>query len=60
MCLFIVITGWGSHSEDFPIPYLTAAASIGINEKDIDLFIRRLLKTFSKLVSGDTNKESAV
>ncbi|XP_042209526.1 O-phosphoseryl-tRNA(Sec) selenium transferase-like isoform X2 [Homarus americanus] len=41
--------GWGSHCESYPHHYLTAAASIGMTNKDLKLFITRLdncLKTF--------------
>ena len=35
--------GWGSHSKAMsPVPYLTAAAAIGITRRDIDFFLKRL------------------
>ncbi|KAG7153505.1 O-phosphoseryl-tRNA(Sec) selenium transferase-like [Homarus americanus] len=45
----VKFTGWGSHCESYPHHYLTAAASIGMTNKDLKLFITRLdncLKTF--------------
>ena len=39
---------FGSHSNDYPCSYLTAASAIGIHKKDIDLFIKRLQKVLSE------------
>jgi len=39
-----VFKGWGSHYDDTRVPYLTAAAAIGMTQHDIDLFIKRLDK----------------
>lgn len=41
-------TNWGSHSNDYPHPYLTAAAAIGMNRQEIDTFCKRLDKTLTK------------
>ena len=35
---------WGSHSDDMDIPYLTAAAAIGMTKSDVELFVKRLDK----------------
>ena len=40
--------GFGSHSDDYPCAYLTAAAAIGMTRRDVDLFIKRLDETFVK------------
>ncbi|KAH9503237.1 hypothetical protein Btru_068519 [Bulinus truncatus] len=45
-CLF---KNFGSHSNNYFSPYLTAAAAIGITKDDVDLFISRLEKVFLKL-----------
>ena len=41
--------GFGSHSNDYPCSYLTAAAAIGMERDDVDLFIKRLDKVLTKL-----------
>ena len=41
--------GFGSHSNDYPCSYLTAAAAIGMEREDVDLFIKRLDKVLLKL-----------
>ncbi|GAB6019326.1 hypothetical protein CHUAL_000920 [Chamberlinius hualienensis] len=40
--------GYGSHTNNYPSSYLTAAASIGATTGDIDLFIKRLDKVLGK------------
>jgi len=41
-------TGFGAHHSDYPCTYLTAAAALGITKLDVDSFIRRLDKVFTK------------
>ena len=41
--------GFGSHSKEYPCSYLTAAAAIGMQKEDVDLFIKRLDKVLTKL-----------
>lgn len=41
--------GWGAHTSKYPVPYLTAAAAIGMQKSDVDQFISRLDKVISKL-----------
>jgi len=41
-------TGFGAHHSDYPCTYLTAAAALGITKLDVDSFIRRLDKMFTK------------
>lgn len=36
------LTGWGSHHSVYPVAYLTAAASIGMTQEDVDTFVFRL------------------
>ncbi|XP_076043394.1 sec synthetase isoform X2 [Oratosquilla oratoria] len=43
--------GWGSHSINYPNPYITAAAAIGMSQRDVELFIQRLDKTLEKFTS---------
>jgi len=44
-------TGFGAHHSDYPYTYLTAAAALGITKSDVDSFIRRLDKVFSKKIT---------
>ncbi|CAL1529704.1 unnamed protein product [Lymnaea stagnalis] len=44
-----VFKNFGSHSDNYPTAYLTAAAAIGITKSDVDLFIGRLEKVLTKL-----------
>ena len=44
---------FGSHSNEYPYPYLTAAAAIGITKTEIDIFIKRL----SKILEAIKNKQ---
>lgn len=44
-------SGFMSHSDSYPCPYLNAASAIGITKKDVEIFIKRLdkcLKDFKK------------
>ena len=36
---------YGSHCDDYPMAYFTAACALGVTEADIDLFLKRLDKT---------------
>lgn len=47
--VLIFFAGWGAHHSNYPIPYLTAAAALGMKRNDIDLFVHRLDKVLSKL-----------
>jgi O-phospho-L-seryl-tRNASec:L-selenocysteinyl-tRNA synthase len=40
--------GFGGHHDNYPHSYLTAAAAIGMETEDINLFIQRLDKVFKK------------
>lgn len=39
--------GYGSHCDDYPHSYLTAAAAIGMTRRDVDLFAKRLDKAMA-------------
>ncbi|XP_064602411.1 LOW QUALITY PROTEIN: O-phosphoseryl-tRNA(Sec) selenium transferase-like [Liolophura sinensis] len=39
---------FGAHYDNYPCPYLTAAAAVGMTTEDVDNFISRLDKTLSK------------
>jgi len=41
--------GWGAHHNGYPTPYLTAAATIGMERKEIDEFIKKLDECYRKL-----------
>ena len=40
------LKGFGAHHNEYPVPYLAAAAAIGASTKDAELFIRRLRACF--------------
>lgn len=40
--------GYGSHCDNYPYSYLTAAAAIGMTSHDIELFIKRLDKVMKE------------
>ena len=39
---------WGAHCDGYPCAYLTAAAGIGMRREEVDVFCKRLNKTFTK------------
>lgn len=41
--------GWGAHKSNYPCPYITAGASIGVKKSDVDLFIQKLDKVIARL-----------
>eukprot|EP00049_Salpingoeca_infusionum_P001152 m.45598 g.45598 ORF g.45598 m.45598 type:complete len:507 (-) comp10891_c1_seq1:3571-5091(-) len=45
----ISFKGYGAHHDAFPVPYMTAAAAVGMKKEEVDQFVRRLDATFSKL-----------
>ena len=46
--IFNAILGWGSHYDNTDVPYITAAAAIGMTHNDINLFIKRLDKVLAQ------------
>lgn len=46
---YVCHLGWGAHNSSYPVPYLTAAAALGMRKSDVDLFSHRLDKVLSKL-----------
>jgi len=38
---------WGSHCDTYPFAYFTAAAAIGMNKEEVDIFAKRLDKVFT-------------
>lgn len=42
-------TGWGAHNSNYSIPYLTAAAALGMKRSDVDAFVQRLDKALTKV-----------
>lgn len=45
----MIFLGWGAHKSNYPCPYITAGASIGIKKSDVDLFVQKLDKVISRL-----------
>ncbi|KAI5705818.1 hypothetical protein M8J75_002076 [Diaphorina citri] len=41
--------GWGAHHANYPFPYITAAAAIGVRKSDVDHFTYRLDKALAKI-----------
>uniref|UniRef100_A0A1E1X6Z7 O-phosphoseryl-tRNA(Sec) selenium transferase n=1 Tax=Amblyomma aureolatum TaxID=187763 RepID=A0A1E1X6Z7_9ACAR len=39
---------WGSHSNNYPSAYLTAASALGLQKEDVDVFVRKLDKVLAK------------
>ena len=46
----ISFKNFGAHIDDYPCPYLTAAASIGVRASDIPTFVQRLDKTLQQFM----------
>lgn len=46
---FFVIKGWGAHNSNYPVPYLTASATLGMRRSDVDSFVQRLDKALTKV-----------
>jgi len=49
-------TNWGSHSNNYPCAYFTAAAAIGMKREEIDTYIKKLDKIFTKFKQNVTNQ----
>lgn len=47
---------WGSHSNEYPCGYFTAAAAIGMRKEEIDTYIKKLDKVFTKFKQNVTNQ----
>ncbi|XP_064383400.1 O-phosphoseryl-tRNA(Sec) selenium transferase-like [Halichondria panicea] len=47
-------TNWGSHCNDYPCAYFTAAAAIGMTRTEMDTFIKRLDQVFIKFSKRQT------
>ena len=43
-----LFTNWGSHHNSYPTAYFTVAAAIGMERREVDLFLERLDKVFVK------------
>ena len=46
--VLLYFPGWGSHYDNTDVPYITAAAAIGMTQNDINLFIKRLDKVLAQ------------
>lgn len=45
----ITFSDYGTHTSGYPHPYLNAAAAIGGNRQEVDVFVGRLLKAYREL-----------
>ncbi len=46
---------WGSHINNYPYNYFTAACAIGMKQSDVELFISRLEKVLIKFIRSNTD-----
>ena len=53
----VTFFGWGAHTDNCDKAYLTAAASVGMNEEDVKQFVKRVSKVFDKIRDDKENKE---
>jgi len=53
----VTFFGWGAHTDNCDKAYLTAAASVGMDEEDVRLFVKRVGKVFDKVYDDKENKE---
>ena len=53
-------TGWGAHCDTYPCAYFTAAAAIGMKKEEVDVFVKRLDKVFTKFKRKHTGSKLAV
>ena len=49
---------FGSHSNEYPCAYLTAAAAIGVTKENVDTFIKRLGKVLESFKTKDDKTRS--
>ena len=49
---------WGSHSNNYHCAYFTAAAAIGMKKEEIDTYIKKLDKVFTKFKQSKTSNET--
>ena len=51
--------GWGASTSNFKSIYFTAACSIGLEESEIDVFLRRLKKIFNEFKKKRNKKQQS-
>lgn len=57
--IHVIFSGWGAHKSNYPCPYITAGASIGVKKSDVDLFVQKLDKVIARLrKSSPSNLET--
>lgn len=49
---------WGAHCNDPPCSYFTAASAMGIEDADVEMFLQKLDKCFSKIYSSSSSSSS--
>lgn len=47
---------WGSHSNNYPTSYLTAASALGVRKEDVDVFVQKLDKVLAKTNISQKNE----
>merc|ERR1719326_1921818 len=48
--------GYGAHVDEYPTPYLTAAAAIGLTDHEIDVFVQKLDAVLTKIEKSAVDK----
>ena len=55
----IDFTGYGAHINEYPVPYITVAAAIGMVQDEVDVFVERLDKAFREFDKKLTKSHKA-
>ena len=42
-------SNWGAHHNSYPCAYFTTAAAYGTKKEEVDVFVKKLDKTFTKI-----------
>ena len=45
----VLLEHWGAHSNNYPTPYITFAAAVGMTESDVDILIEKFSQILAKL-----------
>ena len=51
--LLFIFEGWGCHTSNYTVPYITVAAAIGSTKKDVDRFIEKFQAVLEKFNKTD-------
>ena len=45
----ITLEKWGSHSNEYPTPYITFAAAMGMTENDVEVLVEKFGQILAKV-----------